>query len=120
MGSKFAFDHSRAKDSAEQKALLEKLDERVSPAFAHDKRGGEDFEIVRHELRGLDDVEPAVSASIRDGVGALYISGEPLLYTNMGRVLPLVMASGKPTIGTYPEWGRATGSVIVRTSRPRG
>ena len=65
------------------------------------------FEIVRHELRGLDDVEPAVSASIRDGVGALYISGEPLLYTNMGRVLPLVMAPGKPTVGTYPEWGRA-------------
>ena len=65
------------------------------------------FEIVRHELRGLDDVEPAVSASIRDGVGALYVSGEPLLYTNMVRVLPLVMAPGKPTVGTYPEWGRA-------------
>jgi len=42
LGSKFAFDHLRAKDTAEQKALLEKLDERVSPAFAHDKRGGED------------------------------------------------------------------------------
>jgi salicylate hydroxylase len=32
----------RARDTAEQKALLEKLDERMSPAFAHDKRGGED------------------------------------------------------------------------------
>jgi salicylate hydroxylase len=42
LGSKFAFDHLRAKDTSEQKALLEKLDERVSPAFAHDKRGGED------------------------------------------------------------------------------
>jgi salicylate hydroxylase len=42
LGSKFAFEHLRAKDTAEQKALLEKLDERVSPAFAHDKRGGED------------------------------------------------------------------------------
>src|SRR5947209_840688 len=42
LGSKFAFDHLRAKDTAEQKALLETLDERVSPAFAHDKRGGED------------------------------------------------------------------------------
>src|SRR4029079_18573280 len=42
LGSKFAFDHLRAKETAEQKALLEKLDERVSPAFAHDKRGGED------------------------------------------------------------------------------
>ena len=42
LGSKFAFDHLRAKDTAAQKALLETLDERVSPAFAHDKRGGED------------------------------------------------------------------------------
>jgi len=32
----------RARDTAEQKALLETLNERVSPAFAHDKRGGED------------------------------------------------------------------------------
>ena len=31
LGSKFAFDHLRAKDTAEQKALLETLDERVSP-----------------------------------------------------------------------------------------
>src|SRR4051812_45017556 len=65
------------------------------------------FAVVRHEVRGLDDVEAAVSASIRDGVGGLYISGEPLLYNNMRRVLPLVMAPGKPTVGTYPEWGRA-------------
>jgi salicylate hydroxylase len=42
LGSKFAFDHLRAKDTSAQRALLEKLDERVSPAFAHDKRGGED------------------------------------------------------------------------------
>src|SRR5579863_7270979 len=42
LGSKFAFDHLRARDTAEQKALLETVDERVSPAFAHDKRGGED------------------------------------------------------------------------------
>ncbi len=37
LGSKFAFDHLRAKDTSAQKALLEKLNERVSPAFAHDK-----------------------------------------------------------------------------------
>jgi salicylate hydroxylase len=42
LGSKFAFDHLRARDTEEQKALLETLNERVSPAFAHDKRGGED------------------------------------------------------------------------------
>ena len=39
--SKFVFYHLRARDTAEQKALLEELDERVSLAFAHDKRGGE-------------------------------------------------------------------------------
>lgn len=42
LGSKFAFDHLRPKDTESQKALLEGVDERVSPAFAHDKRGGED------------------------------------------------------------------------------
>ena len=42
LGSKFAFDHLRASDTAEQEALLETINERVSPAFAHDKRGGED------------------------------------------------------------------------------
>ena len=65
------------------------------------------FEIVHHPIQGLDDIESAVAASNSDGVGALYVSGEPLLYNNMARVLPLVMASGKPTVGTYPEWGRA-------------
>jgi putative ABC transport system substrate-binding protein len=65
------------------------------------------FEIVRHPIRGLDDIESAVAASVRGGVGAIYVSGEPLLYNNMARVLPLVMAPGKPTVGTYPEWGRA-------------
>ncbi|QPF89858.1 ABC transporter substrate binding protein [Bradyrhizobium commune] len=48
-----------------------------------------------------------MAASARDGVGALYVSGEPLLYNNMARVLPLVTAPGKPTVGTYPECGRA-------------
>ncbi|MGH6755150.1 MAG: ABC transporter substrate-binding protein [Bradyrhizobium sp.] len=65
------------------------------------------FEIVHHAIQGLDDIESAVASSNRDGVGALYISGEPLLYNNMARVLPSVLASGKPTVGTYPEWGRA-------------
>jgi putative tryptophan/tyrosine transport system substrate-binding protein len=65
------------------------------------------FEIVHHAIQGLDDIESAVVSSNRDGVGALYVSGEPLLYNNMARVLPFVMASGKPTVGPYPEWGRA-------------
>jgi putative ABC transport system substrate-binding protein len=65
------------------------------------------FEIVHHPIERLDDVASAVASSERDGVDGLYVSGEPLLYNNMVRVLPPVMASGKPTVGTYPEWGRA-------------
>jgi len=60
LGSKFAFDHLRAKDTAEQKALLEKLDERVSPAFAHDKRGGEDDSwIYAYDARKIGTELPA-------------------------------------------------------------
>jgi putative ABC transport system substrate-binding protein len=65
------------------------------------------FEIVHHAIQGLDDIESAVASSKSDGVDALYISGEPLLYNNMAKVLPFVMASGKPMVGTYPDWGRA-------------
>jgi putative ABC transport system substrate-binding protein len=65
------------------------------------------FEIVHHPIQGPDDVEGAVASSKADGADALYVSGEPLLYNNMARVLPSVMASGKPTAGSYPEWGRA-------------
>lgn len=60
LGSKFAFDHLRAKDTAEQKALLERLDERVSPAFAHDKRGGEDDSwIYAYDARKIGSELPA-------------------------------------------------------------
>ena len=65
------------------------------------------FELVHHPIQGLDDVAAAVAASSKGGEDALYVSGESLLYNNMARVLPLIAASGKPTVGTYPEWGRA-------------
>jgi putative ABC transport system substrate-binding protein len=65
------------------------------------------FEIVHDPIKGLDEVEGAVAAVVKDGVDAVYVSGEPLLYNSMARVLPPVMACGKPTVGTYPEWGRA-------------
>ena len=65
------------------------------------------FEIVHHAIRGIDDVESAVASSSKDGVNALYVSGDSLLYNNMARVLPFLMASGRPTVGTYPDWGRA-------------
>jgi len=33
-----------------------------------------------------------------------YISGDALLYNNRLRVMPFVLASGKPTVGAYTEW----------------
>ncbi|SED16546.1 putative ABC transport system substrate-binding protein [Rhizobiales bacterium GAS191] len=74
-------------------------------------------EIVHYAIDSIDDVESAVMSSDRDGVGALYISGGPLLYSNMDRVMPIVMASGKPTVGTYPEWGRK-GLLITYATDP--
>jgi putative ABC transport system substrate-binding protein len=65
------------------------------------------FETTHHPIQAVDDIEGAIAASNKDGVDALYVSGEPLLYNNMARALPLIMASRKPTVGTYPDWGRA-------------
>jgi putative tryptophan/tyrosine transport system substrate-binding protein len=65
------------------------------------------FEFVHYGLNTFDDLEGALASGLRDGVSAFYISGEPLLFNNMARVLPLVLAAAKPTVGVYPEWGRA-------------
>ena len=60
LGSKFAFDHLRARDTVAQRALLEGVDERVSPAFAHDKRGGENDDwIYAYDARNIGDQLPA-------------------------------------------------------------
>jgi putative tryptophan/tyrosine transport system substrate-binding protein len=64
------------------------------------------FEFMLYGIDTLDGLEGAFAAGLRDEVSAFYISGEPLLFTNMSRVLPLVTASGKPSVGPYPEWGR--------------
>lgn len=65
------------------------------------------FELVHHVIHGTDDIERAVASTVSDGVDALYVSGEPRMYVQIGRVAPLVTASGKPTVGTYPQWARA-------------
>jgi putative ABC transport system substrate-binding protein len=65
------------------------------------------FEFMHYAIQTLDDLEVAFASGRREGVSAFYISGEPLLFTNMSRVMHLVAASGKPTVGVYPEWGRA-------------
>lgn len=65
------------------------------------------FELVHHPIDKLDDIKAVLAATAGDDVQALYISGEPLLYNNMSRVLPAVMGAGKPTLSTYPDWARA-------------
>jgi putative ABC transport system substrate-binding protein len=55
----------------------------------------------------LEDLEAVLSKALGDGIGAFYISGDPVLFANMSRVMPHVLATGKPTLGAYPEWGRA-------------
>ena len=62
-----------------------------------------DCEIVHYATESIDDVEPMLRGG--DGLDALYISGGPLWTSNIARVLPIVLATGKPTVGTYPEWG---------------
>lgn len=65
------------------------------------------FELVRYGLKTPDDLEAAFAAGLRDDVSAFYISGEPLLAGNLSRVMTSVTASRKPSVGTYPDWGRA-------------
>jgi putative ABC transport system substrate-binding protein len=65
------------------------------------------FEFTNYVIQTIDDLETAFAAGRRDGMNAFYISGEPLLLTNISRVMPFVAASGKPALGAYPEWGRA-------------
>jgi putative ABC transport system substrate-binding protein len=65
------------------------------------------FEFVSYDLNTIDDLESAFAAALRDDVSAFCISGEPLLVGNMSRVMTLVTASRKPSVGPYPDWGRA-------------
>jgi ABC-type uncharacterized transport system substrate-binding protein len=65
------------------------------------------FELRPYGFRTIDDLEGAFASGRRDDVSAFYISGEPVLIGNMSRVVALVEASGKPSVGPYPDWGRA-------------
>jgi putative ABC transport system substrate-binding protein len=65
------------------------------------------FELLHYRIKTIDDVESAFAAGLRDDVSAFYISGETQLTANLPRVMNLVTASGKPSVGPYPDWGRA-------------
>jgi putative ABC transport system substrate-binding protein len=65
------------------------------------------FEVVHYDINTLDDLDSAVAAGLRDNVSAFYISGEPLMGSDVSRVVSSVTASGKPSVGPYPYWGQA-------------
>jgi ABC-type uncharacterized transport system substrate-binding protein len=65
------------------------------------------FDFKNYGVAGLDDLESAFASARRDAVDAFFISGEPLTTTNMARVKPFVVASGKPSFGPYLEMVRA-------------
>jgi putative ABC transport system substrate-binding protein len=65
------------------------------------------FAFSHYVIQTLDDLEGAFASGRHDGVDAFYISGEPLLYNDQTRVMPLVVAKRKPTVGVYPDWARA-------------
>jgi putative ABC transport system substrate-binding protein len=64
------------------------------------------FELLHYRIKTADDLESAFATGVRDDVSAFYISGEPLLFSNRSRVVSLVAASRKPSVGPYPDWGR--------------
>jgi putative tryptophan/tyrosine transport system substrate-binding protein len=65
------------------------------------------FGFENYAIKTLDDLERVFARALSDGVNALYISGDPVLTVNISRVMPHILAAGKPTLGVYPEWGRA-------------
>lgn len=65
------------------------------------------FSFSDYPVDAIEDVAGALAAGLRDGVSGFYISGEPLLFNNMRRVMPEILAAGRPTAGVYPEWARA-------------
>jgi putative ABC transport system substrate-binding protein len=68
-----------------------------------------DFELLRYDLPqlGLDGLDDAVSAGLRDGVSAFYISGYFVLFGHVPEVVASVAKSGRPICGVYPEFARA-------------
>jgi putative ABC transport system substrate-binding protein len=65
------------------------------------------FSFANYPIATIDDLQSALAGALADGVEAFYISGDPLFGTNLPRVMPRVLAAGKPTFGVFPEWGRA-------------
>jgi putative ABC transport system substrate-binding protein len=65
------------------------------------------FRFENYAIKTPDDLQRVFTKASSDGVDAFYISGDPLLTVNMSRVMRHIVEAGKPTLGAYPEWGRA-------------
>lgn len=65
------------------------------------------FELLQYPIQTEDDIESAIAAATNDGVHGLYVSGEPRLISNLGRIANAIAAAGKPAMGTYPDFARA-------------
>jgi putative ABC transport system substrate-binding protein len=89
-------DYGLARLETSEEVALRKVTARLGIGF-------ESYEI-KATLENLEDV---LSKALGDGVGAFYISGDPVLFTKMSLVTPRILATGKPALGAYPEWGRA-------------
>jgi putative tryptophan/tyrosine transport system substrate-binding protein len=65
------------------------------------------LDVLTLPVRTLDDIEAAFAAGLRAEVGAFYIEGAPLTFTNRAKVAELAARAGKPTLGGFPEQARA-------------
>jgi putative tryptophan/tyrosine transport system substrate-binding protein len=61
------------------------------------------LEIVPLEMRRAEDIAPAIAASTGKA-GALYVSTDPLILTNIGRINALAMTARMPTIYNGKEY----------------
>jgi putative tryptophan/tyrosine transport system substrate-binding protein len=75
------------------------------------------FSFETYPIRTIDDLEPAFANALADGVEGFYVSGDPLFSSNLSRVMPHLVAAGKPTVGVYPDWGRA-GVLLTYSTDP--
>lgn len=67
------------------------------------------FEVFRYDLPtfGLDGLDDAVSAGLRDEVSAFYIAAAFGVFGHIPQVVASVAKSGRPICGVYPEFARA-------------
>jgi len=86
-------------------AKINLFEKEVSAGIRASSRLG--FETRAYPLVTIDDLERAITSAMSDGIDGIYLSGDPLLSSNLPRALPLIMRAGKPTLATYVEFARA-------------